>query len=471
MLRLTGGMAVTLMVLGIGLGYRIVQIPDDLDNADDIAYVASLPGYDDNMGGREFRIASERFARAAANTPDHPIPGDTVRRPRVDERLEATMREGWAKTDPALNNWLNAVYDQSPENPDEKPWPVIAAEAANKPGVYDPPTMVGTMASTALGLDNARKMAIAILARGLQQQFQGDATQFVPAFRTVLMLARTIRNGGGCAALEMSIDIERIAMQAADRWLERLTIGHADLTRAMTQILVEGDNPNPFDPRPHILADRYVIRGMMQAPSQWLSPPSANNNAQTEQAAETDLVTVAWTIPWERERTRRLVGMPSESLRPDLGRLLLGRPGSPILQGRARSSAEMADRDMFLRVIRRSVILKTAVRSYRTEHGHSPSTQEELLNGKYLTQLPQDPFADNKPFGYRVSVGEKLVGPARISPPNRPIEDKYEEVVSAGRIIIWSVGYDRVDQGGKVPPGGPRAEDLVYLVPEPAPAK
>src|SRR5262249_54027187 len=113
-------------------------------------------------------------------------------------------------------------------------------------------------------------------------------------------------------------------------------------------------------------------------------------------------------------------------------------------------------------------ILKAAIRTYRTERGASPSALEELVSSNYLPQLPQDPFAENKPFGYRISPGERLIGPPRMAPPNRPAEERDERIIEAGRAILWSVGYDHIDQGGKVPPGGPRAEDLVFLVPEPA---
>ena len=92
------------------------------------------------------------------------------------------------------------------------------------------------------------------------------------------------------------------------------------------------------------------------------------------------------------------------------------------------------------------------------------------MSGGYLAQMPDDPYAAGRPFGYRVSPGEELIGPYRPGGQNRPPE-RQKESVSAGQVIIWSVGQDRIDQGGKVPPGGPRAEDLVYIVPNPAPQK
>lgn len=481
-LRLVGGMCTVVVVLAAGLVYRIVQIPVEPDNADDVEFVEALPNYDANKGGREFRTATERFARVATVIPEVIPPGDTTRRVRVEERLEAAVRGmavapgpggrlDWPREDLPLNNWLDALYNQAPETTDDKTWHAYAADAAAKPiGVYDHPKMVTTMANTALAMENARRMAAAILGHGLLRQSQGDPSHFVPALRTVLCLARTIRYGGGAAAFEASIEIEKLALQAADRWLERLPAGYDDQTRALTRVMLEADETAPFDPHPYILADRSVIRGMMQAPSQWL-PQSLNTHAglAEQTAAEADLVAIAWTVWWERERTRRLVGMANESLRPDSKGLLVGRPGSPILQGRSRAIGEMSDRDVQLRTTRRSVLLKSAIRTYRSEHGTVPATQAELVSSGYLSELPLDPFADNKPFGYRVvSKEETLVGPPRMSPPNRPLDELPSLKVAAGQVIIWSVGYDRIDQGGKVAPGGWRAEDLVYVVPNPA---
>ncbi len=51
-----------------------------------------------------------------------------------------------------------------------------------------------------------------------------------------------------------------------------------------------------------------------------------------------------------------------------------------------------------------------------------------------------------------------------------PREDPAERVVAPGQAIIWSVGPDKIDQGGTNPPGPithipGRPEDVVILVP------
>jgi hypothetical protein len=467
-------------------------VPDEPGGGDDASFVARLPTYDENVAGREFRAAAERFSRtvAAVNQESGRV-SDLRNRPRLDERLDATMYSGWPsvrfgspKEDPELAAWLDRVCADPALAPDEKPWPLSATEAGTRPlGVYEPPHMVNSAAASAGSLDNARKMAVALLARGLQSQAAGDPAAFVSAFRTAVALARSMRNGGGMLALVTSIELERTALSAADRWFERLT-GAPELSRAVGATAAGADDPAPFDPRRYVLADRFVIRGLMQAPTQWLSAALTPPGGRPEWgAAEADLVAFAWSVPWEKERTRRLVGLgPDVGIRSDVYDLVSGRPGSGYLV-RTRSPADSADNETYLRVVRRATILKAAVHTFRAERGRLPSELAELVTHGYLAKLPDDPYAEGRSFGYRISVGEELRGPPvrqgpvfrmAVGEENRgPLGSGrvIEEAVSVhpGQAILWSVGVDRIDQGGRVPPGNPRVEDLVFLIPLPPP--
>jgi hypothetical protein len=145
---------------------------------------------------------------------------------------------------------------------------------------------------------------------------------------------------------------------------------------------------------------------------------------------------------------------------------VVGRPGSGLLI-RNRSIRELTDPELQLRVARRAVILKAAIRAFQVTHGRPPSALNELVTCGYLPRLPDDPYAEGHPFGYRVSTGEELRGPARTASLGRPGEDGYIVPVPRGQAVLWSVGVDRIDHGGKCPPGGARAEDMVFLVPGP----
>ncbi len=462
LVRLAGGGAATVLVLLAAVGYRVFEVPDAADGSADVAFVNALPSYDENVGGREFRAAADRFARAATTLEG----ADPRRRSRVDERLDAALRANWIASDQELGEWLARLCDETPTAPDDKPWPGQAAVAATRPvGVYDPPALVSSAAVTAAALENGRRMAVALLARGLQLQAQGKPEPFVDAFRAAVALARTMRYGAGQLALTAGIEVERAALYAADRWLERAGSG-ADLSRAVAGIAAGADDPLSFDPRPHVLADRYVIRGYMQAPGAWLTPAITPSGFPPEWvAAEADLVSFAWAVPWERERTRRLVGLtPDGAPRGSVMTLVSGRPGASMFVSRNRTANDLADAETLLRVVRRAVVLKAAVRAYELEHKTAPTTAAELVP-RYLPRVPTDPYSDGREFGYRRSAGEDLIGPARAGPVGRPPEQAHVVAVRPGQVVLWSVGVDRVDQFGKVPPGGPRAEDIVFLVP------
>jgi hypothetical protein len=75
-----------------------------------------------------------------------------------------------------------------------------------------------------------------------------------------------------------------------------------------------------------------------------------------------------------------------------------------------------------------------------------------------LPELPDDPFS-GRPFRYRISRGEGLGGPG---------EKEVQEVL-ADQGIVWSIGPDRVDDGGlrqADQKSSPAARgDLIFLVP------
>jgi hypothetical protein len=64
-----------------------------------------------------------------------------------------------------------------------------------------------------------------------------------------------------------------------------------------------------------------------------------------------------------------------------------------------------------------------------------------------------------------VTAGEENRG----TPPNLRQADEVPVVVHPGQAILWSVGVDRIDQGGHVAPGNQRVEDIVFVIPLPPP--
>lgn len=467
---LVAGAGACVLACAAGLGYRVLEVPARAGAEDDIAFADALPNYDENVAGREFKMAAERYSRAAQQVAFAVATGDPRHRARMEDRVEAALRTGWPD-DAQLNDWLDRVTDETGNPGDERPWPALARAAATRPvGPFEPPQLAGTPLATAQALENARRLGQAALARGLQAQARGDHAAFAPAFATAAALVRCLRRGGGMRALEAAMELERTAVSAAERWLER-SEARPERAAALAALTASADS-GPVDLRPYALADRYVSRALLTAPGQWFATELAPPGAPPEVAApEADLIALAWTVPWERERTRRLIGHHGEQFGPNglnLVRVADGRPGRRLLFG-ARPNLELTEPEHQLRVALRFLVLKAALRAYKLERGALPASADELVARGYLAAVPLDPFADNRPLGYRVSLGETLmsVGNENRQRRGEPLVGSETVQVEAGRAILWSAGPDRVDGGGRaLPGGGPRAADIVVLVPE-----
>ncbi|MBP3955079.1 hypothetical protein J8F10_07275 [Gemmata sp. G18] len=129
------------------------------------------------------------------------------------------------------------------------------------------------------------------------------------------------------------------------------------------------DAPGDLDLVPHYLADRYVLREQLRVPSPWLTGHLISAGVNEElAAAEADLVSFAWTVPWERERTRRLLGLGFEQGFPgpplEHAVLLIGRPGAGLLLARNRAIGDVTETERYLRVLRRVTVIKFACRAH-----------------------------------------------------------------------------------------------------------
>ena len=483
---LASGLTCVSLILAAAIGYRVIEVPNNPDGEDDLAFVETLPPFDANEAGRNFRMAAERFVRYSSTVAPQPErPNGSPRTTRLEERLanQVIQDTGWPpangpKGDPELNAWMDAVYTDRRAGLDDAPWFTLAEESAARPvGMYEDPRTYSPT-SGQLSLDNPRRMAVAILGRGLQRQTRdGDHAAFPVQFRTVVALVRNLRNRSIVQAAHAGYGIERTALYAAYHWLRNLPAefepnGRAEVARLLELMLAANAEPDaltPYDPTPHLLAERYVIRGLMAAPNQWL-PDGLTQLGQAKESVntESDLVSFAWTVPWERERTRRLVGLVFDP-RYTSGRFALvrGRPGASFLIVRGISASDLIDADRSSCVYRRAITLALALRLYQLKEGHFPARLEQLVERGCLPALPSDPF-DDLPFRYRLSPGEILPSGG---PPPGPVKPPSGIAVEPGEAVIWSVGPDKVDNGGRqrpvLPGSNQRQDDWVFVVPLP----
>ena len=162
--------------------------------------------------------------------------------------------------------------------------------------------------------------------------------------------------------------------------------------------------------------------------------------------------------PWERQRARRVCrrivaeAIPVVSVEPyrrdpsrdDFYRIdpmLAGSSLARMLMPAIWSAAYQLDREV---VGRRALEQAVAIRAWRFEHdGKDPETLGTLVPG-LLDRLPLDPYS-GKPFGYIRSEGQPVrapimsdFGPSSVLRPSR-----------VGQRLLYSVGPDRKDDGGK----------------------
>ncbi|MCE9564349.1 MAG: ABC transporter permease [Planctomycetes bacterium] len=508
--RLAGGCLAGVIVLALGIGFRVLEVPDRPDAEADVEYVSSLPPLDANRSGTGFRTAAERHARMVTTlapefdrvVPAPPAGTPSTRKLRIEERLNEVPLKGWSASDAEMEAWLDRLFGPDVD-PNSETWYTTAATAATYPvGIYESPQLITVSAQREASAASAQRMATSLLVRGLQQQAAGDSEAFIEAFRTVVTLAQTMRNGTIVSAFQTGRVIEEIALHALDRWLEALPpqaiylraamapfpeFGaviasgfdrRPDLLRTMIAILEPEDPTQPFDPTPHFLAERYVIREAMKAPAQWLPYIMGLPSNQETTNPEIDIVTLAWTVPWERERTRRLVGLGFETGLPTEYGLIVGRPGAGILI-RPRLPAELIEVERNLRSHRRAALLKLALRTYRAEHGKYPDQDRPdplavLVEDKYLHRIPPDAYDEARSFGYRVgplgvASPQPRPRPAGVRPP-RAGDNPSVWFVPPGQAMIWCHGPSPSDPArnqSSVPPGPTptRPDDLIYLVP------
>lgn len=496
---LGGGAVVVLLVMAAGIGYRVVEVPDNPAGDDDTRYVTGLVPIDANDSGRQFRTATEQFARAAGATPPSPDRGPARRSP-AEERLGSVLLTGWRADDEWIAEWLDDLYRPTPDR--EEPWYAMAADAARQPtGMFEHPQRSGTVAG-AVTLANGRRMGVVIVVHGLARQAAGHPERFPADLRTALALGRSLRSGSVIPALVYGTDVARLALFGTERWLAGLDdarpklIGEAlravleDDRTALTRVMPDGRvlppavldrEAGPLDLTPHFLAQRYVTRELLKAPGVWLPNLITPAGGDKEVMAPVgDLVGLAWSVPWERERTRRLLGLGFEAGAGARERALVrGRPGAQLLTAVTKPPTDLEESDRQLRVHRRAVAVMLAVRLFQAGHrGKSPVNLDELVAAGYLPVVPTDPY-DDKPLKYRVSGGEELSPPRRQAQPG-PVVMMGPDTTSAGpppvkvlrgQGVIWSVGPDRQDDGGQnlpATPGGPaRYDDIVFLAPLP----
>jgi hypothetical protein len=475
-----------------GLGYRVAEVPLVSDRFDMPSFIASLPTPQENEAGRLTRGACDRLQslerELAHRTPTKPLFPGQQPQPGDSFRVQAwqVLERGWPPGDPELGDWLDKMFADV--------WPQRLAEAAGKPpGLVEDPRQSGAIQRFAV-LNAALSAGALLPARGLQLQARGDDRAFVENLRAGLALSRNLRHRSDSVTAGQGRAVESHVLAGLDRWLERLD-GRPDLLRQVLELLLghEAELLPSFADQEK--ADYLVAMTTLEQPEGWLasilfdSLPPGKGKADEEQRRQLEAaaVAVAWRVPWEAERQRRILRAVVEG---DPEQQLAARRMRPPILGNLDVRQHFNDprRRQVQLCSLRAAQLKAALRLYQVEQGKPAENLRVLLAKGYLAQIPQDPF-DGNPFRYRLSRGERIEwpkeGPVIGAPPPPGEAPAGAEVpippgggagpfkeVPAGQGILWSVGEDRVDDGGRrqISTGSgetARGEDRIFLVPLP----
>lgn len=496
-LSVLGGTAVVSVALvAAGLWYRVAEIPDEGEPPGLAGFLARIPSIEENEAGRAVRSAlaqlETRRREWEVKRPAKPLfPGEVL--PADGGHFLAQCHEVIAKGWPSGKIADHELAARLDEVFSDDYWQLLD-EASRKPvGMFDDPRRrtvdTPTREFQAFGM-----IGSVLAARGLEMQMKGEPGVFVDNLERALTIVRNLQNGGMDMLVFGAVHLESEQLVALDRWLEAID-GRPDLLRRAGAVLDKHRAWLPPTYDDNDLAGYLIGLNSLDQPQEWIRVFFPAREKRGLDISEAELLTSALrAAPWERERQQRVwriahnlgLRLFSQRFAPDsmpsvipLGFVQAGR----LRPGHAR------------RVVRLDAArLKVALRHHQAATGRPAERIDELIPGS-IAAIPADPF-DSRPFRYRLSTGEEIEWPKDLdpnagpvaggaapgdAPPGAGVPGEFAPAPPApvrkippGQGILWSVGEDHQDDGGRRqglhPDNGKPTElgeDLIYLVPLP----
>ena len=459
--RLAGVGVLCVALTALGLWYRVVEVPDIPVPEDFEAFVEGLPRPVDDRAGQIVRSVCERLGdleRQWLRTPVPKLPPQPLPVATYPRQCVEVIEGGWpVARGPGLGAWLDEVFGNDL-------WKELARIDNLPTGVVEDPRRL-TAGSRLRCVEPSRLAGTLLAARGLQMQKEANRPEvFVAHLKTSLALVRNLEHGAPSAAAAVARQIEADQLTALDRWLEQLP-NRADLLRKALEVVRQHVARAPLgSSHQHFLADYLVALRSLDDPQDWLHLYSGTPQGATGSNLDLAVLATAWTVPWERQRHERIlrhVYWANENHRR-------GNSFGARLPPVPRVTFSLADTVPRRRCRLDAAILKLALRLYQAEKGRPAATLAALVP-TYLPTVPADPF-DSAPFRYRLSAGEDILWPTP-GPGGGTIRNQQRQV-PPGQGILWSVGEDGRDDGGKrrCEPRrrSQKGEDVIFLVPLPA---
>jgi hypothetical protein len=468
-LGVTAGLCSGLLVLG--LGYRVLEVPNVCEPDDLSPFLAALPDPEDNLAGLAIRgglarieVLSRTWDTEKTSQPLFPLEKNASNQDRFVFQLFRVSEQGWpagAATDGDVARWLDAVFK-------EECWHRMAQARGKPPGILDDPRRE-TGTNLVRRYEPARLAGIMLASRGLLMQQRGKPEDFVDQLDLALTIVRTLQNAGSSLTVLQAINSERTHLIALDRWLENLP-HRVELLHLVGEVLDRHIAWLPDNYRQADLVEYSISRNRLEASDDWLEQSLPLSGKSTTRESQIELVKGALKIPWEAERQARLFRAcfwERSRLSPTLQ-----QKAGPFLPATASFTSIIQERHR-RRLVRLQIArLKVALRHYQADKGQPAQNLDALVPGS-IAAIPRDPF-DSQPLRYRLSKGEEILWSEDRLGRDWPEEmlAKFRRSIPRGQGILWSIGEDLVDDDARrqgLFPNRPdqteKGEDLIYLVP------
>ncbi|MBM4071419.1 MAG: hypothetical protein FJ271_21155 [Planctomycetes bacterium] len=362
---------------------------------------------------------------------------------------------------------------------DKGPWLATLTQAARLPvGIIETPPGDGPSPLPRY-LDPAGKMGdrLARLAEEAWNDNRPDAA--LDYIRLMLALSRNLRNRAPESAYFLGTMIEDSALHSLNAALARHKPSIAFLKRALAELTRhDADAPTALD---CVRTECFRAGGLVNAPVAWTFYAGIEGHGRVREGWLAGAIALSLELPWEQERKLRLwravwggllrgAETPLWQLQRDFGNKLDSGKDSTreILRGwvpddndpsmtrdrlaRLLDESWLSDPRLFAPVMNLRVAgtrsrcridmsrLSLALNLYRLHEGRTAPRLADLVP-RYLPELPIDPYR-GEAYAYRVSQGERL----EIA---MFFDGEAGEPVNAGQGILWSIGPDRTDHGGR----------------------
>jgi hypothetical protein len=417
------------------LWYRVIEVPDVGEPFDVKAFLATLPSEENNKAGKLIRdalaelgqlinVAEERiFRERKRGKPFEETTGIATDGSRDTRRLLDAEFEGNRRfsQDPELARWLDELF--------EIPWFTGLRKSADLPLGMVQDVRIAQLSVEPL--PETQQLARVVELRALQLEAKGDLRGTLSLFETALGVSRQLENNAPLGSYWGGAFLEGVVLrQGLESWLQK--VGSDKKLLDAAQVMLRKHVAAGPDPANAIKAEYFVLRD--------LDPFGGQDKSRFDKTYRR----LAEEVPWEKERQRRVfraitfraLQLVQPPYRHDLfaGNNTLNRFGAAAegegLPPATGPGSELSATEwsafilqswpvkqssyQFIEMIaanraanQQAAQIVLAVRLFQADHGHLPTTLEELVP----TYLPALPMHTGLQSQYYLTETEELVVP------------------------------------------------------------